>query len=124
MDPLDFAIFQNHGYKGLYGGLDRSGIQRRKGLKSKQNILDYMGSTELAANLFRATQTEDKLRRDKVKGKESANTTHFQVGRKVRETIRDLGGAMPESLPKAEDIKVVSKRLNKVGVDTPAKIEE
>lgn len=85
--PIDFAIFQNAGYQGLYGGLDRVGIQRRKGIKAKQNILDYMGSTELAANLFRATQTEDKLNRDRVKGKEAANRTHYEVGREVRQAI-------------------------------------
>ena len=113
VDPLDFAIFQNHGYKGLYGGLDRSGIQRRKGLKPRQNILDHMGSTELAANLFRATQTEEKLRRDNIQGKLAANRTHFDVGRKVRDTIREIGGAMPENLPVAEDIAKVGRRLSK-----------
>ena len=77
--PLDYAIFQNSGYEGLYGGLDRAAIQRRKGLKKSQDILDYMGSTELAANLFRATQTEDKLRREGIKGKENANRTHKEV---------------------------------------------
>jgi len=65
---LDFAIFQNHGYKGLYGGLDAKGIHTRKGLKKNQQILDNMGSTELAANLFRATQTEEKLRPGKHSG--------------------------------------------------------
>jgi len=111
--PLDFAIFQNYGYEGLYGGLDRVGIQRRKGLKSKQNILDHMGSTELAANLFRATQTEEKLRRERTKGKEAANQTHFDVGRKVRQTIKDLGGTMPEDLPPAEDVTKVARRLGR-----------
>ena len=109
--PLDYAIFQTFGYKGLYGGLDKQGIQRRKGLKRGQDILDHMGSTELAANLFRATQTEEKLRRDNVQGKEAANQTHFEVGRKVRQTIKDIGGAPPESLPPEEDIKKVQKRL-------------
>lgn len=96
---LDFAIFQNHGYQGLYGGLDQKAIHARKGLKKSQKILDHMGSTELAANLFRATQTEEKLRRDKVQGKRHANETHFEVGRKVRQTIAELGGTMPEDLP-------------------------
>jgi DNA-damage-inducible protein D len=96
---LDFAIFQNHGYKGLYGGLDAQGIHQRKGLTKSQKILDHMGSTELAANLFRATQTEEKLRREKIKGKTKANKTHFEVGAKVRQTIKDLGGDMPEDLP-------------------------
>ncbi|RAP63853.1 damage-inducible protein D [Achromobacter sp. HZ01] len=97
--PLDYAIFQDHGYKGLYGGLGAKDIHARKGLKKSQKILDHMGSTELAANLFRATQTEEKLRRDQVQGKVQANQTHFDVGRKVRQTIRELGGAMPERLP-------------------------
>lgn len=99
---IDFAIFQNHGYQGLYGGLDHKGIHRRKGLKDSQRILDHMGSTELAANLFRATQAEEKLRRDNVKSKTVANQTHFEVGRKVRNTIQELGGTMPEDLPSPE----------------------
>ena len=96
---LDYAIFQNHGYMGLYGGLDAKGIAHRKQLKSNQKILDHMNSTELAANLFRATQAEEKLRREKVKGKAAANATHFEVGTKVRKTIAELGGTMPEDLP-------------------------
>jgi DNA-damage-inducible protein D len=99
---LDFAIFQNHGYKGLYGGLDQKAIHAHKGLKKSQKILDHMGSTELAANLFRATQTEEKLKRDNVQGKHQANQTHFAVGRKVRQTIEELGGTMPENLPTPE----------------------
>ena len=105
IEPIDYAIFQNHGYMGLYGGLDAKGIHTRKGLKKSQNILDHMGSTELAANLFRATQTEDKLRREEIKGKQNANTTHFNVGKKVRQTIRELGGTMPENLPTEKSIK-------------------
>lgn len=96
---IDFAIFQNHGYRGLYGGLDQKAIHQRKGLKKSQKILDHMGSTELAANLFRATQTEEKLKRDGVNSKQQANTTHFDVGSKVRQTIQELGGTMPEELP-------------------------
>ncbi|AUU29985.1 DNA damage-inducible protein D [Shigella flexneri] len=95
----DFAIFQNHGYQGLYGGLDQKAIHQLKGLKKSQKILDHMGSTELAANLFRATQTEEKLKRDSVNSKQQANTTHFDVGSKVRQTIQELGGTMPEELP-------------------------
>ena len=96
---IDFAIFQNHGYKGLYGGLDARGIHKHKRLIKSQKILDHMGSTELAANLFRATQTEEKIRRENVKGKAKANQTHYEVGTKVRQTIKDLGGDMPEDLP-------------------------
>jgi DNA-damage-inducible protein D len=106
----DYAIFQNHGYMGLYGGLMVQDIHRRKGLKKSQQILDYMGSTELAANLFRATQTEEKLRRENIKGKEKANQTHREVGAKVRQTIKELGGTMPENLPVAEDIKKLATR--------------
>lgn len=100
---LDFAIFQNHGYKGLYGGLDAKGIHEKKGLKKSHKILDYMGSTELAANLFRATQTEEKLKRDHIQGKTKANQTHYEVGKKVRETIKELGGTMPEDLPTPQE---------------------
>lgn len=96
---IDYARFQNFGYKGLYGGLDTKGIHTKKGLEKNQKILDHMGSTELAANLFRATQTEDKLRREEIKGKENANNTHFEVGKVVRNTIKELGGTMPEDLP-------------------------
>ncbi len=111
----DFAIFQNHGYRGLYGGLDATGIKAKKGLKKSQKILDHMGSTELAANLFRATQTEEKLRRDGVKGKQQANQTHFAVGQKVRETIEDLGGTMPEDLPTPErSIKQIESAQGKL----------
>ena len=96
---LDYAIFQNHGYMGLYNGMKAKDIQDHKGLKSSQNILDYMGHEELAANLFRATQTEAKLRRDNIQGKENANKTHYAVGKEVRDTIGRLGGTMPEDLP-------------------------
>lgn len=113
IEPMDFAIFQTFGYKGLYGGLDKAGIQRKKGLVSKQNILDHMGSTELAANLFRATQTEEKLRRDRVVGKHNANNVHYEVGQKVRQAIIDIGGTMPENLPQAEDVVKVGRRLQK-----------
>lgn len=95
---LDYAIFQNYGYMGLYGGLKAKDIKARKGLTGKQQILDYMGYEELAANLFRATQTEAKLKREHIQGKRNANQTHFEVGKKVRQTIQDLGGTMPEDL--------------------------
>lgn len=112
---LDFAIFQNHGYMGLYGGLDAQGIHKRKGLKKSQKILDHMGSTELAANLFRATQTEEKLRREAIKGKTKANKTHFEVGAKVRQTIKELGGNMPEDLPAPDkSVKQLEARRKKL----------
>ncbi len=109
IDPVDYAIFQNFGYKGLYGGLDARGIHNKKGLKKSEQILDHMGSTELAANLFRATQTEDKLRRDAIQGKKLANHTHFEIGKKVRKTIEEIGGTMPENLPVVESIKKLDK---------------
>lgn len=110
IEPVDYAIFQNHGYKGLYGGLDAKGIHAKKGLKKSQQILDHMGSSELAANLFRATQTEEKLKRENIKGKQKANTTHYEVGKKVRQTIQELGGTMPENLPTPESIKKLEKK--------------
>ena len=109
--PLDYAIFQNHGYQGLYGGLGAKQIHQRKGLKKNQQILDHMGSTELAANLFRATQTDEKLRRENIQGKSNANQTHFEVGAKVRQTIKELGGTMPEDLPTPKkSIKQIEKQ--------------
>ena len=110
IDSKDYAIFQNWGYQGLYGGLKAKDIHQRKGLKKSQKILDHMGSTELAANLFRATQTEEKLRRENIKGKQRANQTHYEVGAKVRQTIKELGGTMPEDLPTMESIKVIEKK--------------
>lgn len=98
-DPRDYAIFQNKGYQGLYGGLGAKEIHARKRLKKSQKILDHMGSTELAANLFRATQTDEKLRRENIQGKQAAYDTHYEVGKKVRQTIKELGGTMPEDLP-------------------------
>ena len=114
MQPKDYAIFQNRGYQGLYGGLGAKEIHTRKGLKKNQQILDHMGSTELAANLFRATQTEEKLRRENIKGKMKANKTHYDVGKKVRQTIKELGGTMPEDLPVAESIKSVEAKQRKM----------
>jgi len=110
---FDYAIFQNHGYQGLYGGLTAQDIRERKRLGKGQDILDHMGSTELAANLFRATQTEEKLRRDRVAGKDAACRTHREVGERVRKTIHDLGGTMPENLPVAENIKKVESKRRK-----------
>ena len=126
IQPVDYAVFMDHGYRGLYGGLGMRDIHQRKRLKSKEHILDHMGSTELAANLFRATQTEEKLRRENVRSKETAGRIHHDVGRKVRQTIRELGGTMPEHLPAAESIRKVlsreKKRLKdeqKTGLSTP-----
>lgn len=113
-EPIEYAIFQNWGYKGLYGGMDMKMIHAHKGLKKSQKILDHMGSTELAANLFRATQTEEKLRRDNVQGINNANKTHYKVGAKVRQTIQELGGTMPEELPTPKkSIKQIEREIKK-----------
>jgi DNA-damage-inducible protein D len=111
--PLDFAIFQDHGYKGLYHGLTAKDIHKRKKLKTSQHILDHMGTTELAANLFRSTQAEDKLRRDNVQGKDNANQVHYEAGVVVRRAIQELGGTMPENLPTADSIKKLERENKK-----------
>lgn len=114
ISPKDYAIFQNRGYQGLYGGLGAKEIHARKGLKKSQKILDHMGSTELAANLFRATQTDEKLRRENIQGKKAACDTHFEVGKKVRQTIKELGGTMPEDLPTPDkSIQEIAKEQEK-----------
>ena len=95
----EYAKFQNAGYMGLYGGLDVNDIHARKGLEVGQKILDYMGSTELIANLFRISQTEEKLRRDEVEDAKTATSVHYSVGREVRTAIEKIGGTMPEDLP-------------------------
>lgn len=110
VQPFDYAIFMDHGYRGLYGGLGARDIHARKRLKTKEHVLDHMGSTELAANLFRATQTEEKLRRENARHKDHANRIQNDVGRKVRRTIQELGGTMPENLPVAESIEKVANR--------------
>ena len=114
IENRDYAVFQNCGYNGLYGGLDAKDIHKRKGLKENQKILDHMGSTELAANLFRATQAEEKLRREQIKEKTKANQAHYDVGAIVRQTIETLGGVMPENLPTEESIKKVETRRKKM----------
>ena len=114
IEPMDFAIFQDHGYMGLYGNLKARDIHARKGLKKSQEILDYMGSDELAANIFRASQTKQKLEREQIQGKERANQTHYEVGKKVRQTIEELGGTLPEDLPTpAESIQQLQRKEQK-----------
>lgn len=111
---LEYATFQNAGYMGLYGGLTVEDIHKRKNLSESEKILDNMGSVELAANLFRITQTEDKLRREQISDKKTATKTHHAVGKKVRQTIRELDGEMPENLPKPElDIKKLESKIKK-----------
>lgn len=109
----DFAVFQNHGYRGLYNGLTAEKIHKRKKLKKSQHILDHMGTTELAANLFRSTQAEEKLRREAVQGKDAANAVHYEAGVVVRRAIAELGGTMPEDLPTADSIKKLERAEKK-----------
>ncbi len=109
----NYAIFQNAGYQGLYGGLISKDIHKKKKLKKSQKILDHMGSEELAANLFKATQTEAKIKREDIKGQSKANDAHFSVGRKVRNTIKKIGGTMPERLPSTDSISKAKTRLKK-----------
>lgn len=111
----NYGKFQNFGYMGLYDGKRASDIHEIKGLKKSQKILDHMGSEELAANLFRATQTDAKLRREAIQGENEANLTHYTVGKKVRDTIKELGGTMPEELPAADSVNKAKRRLEKAG---------
>ena len=108
-----FAIFQNAGYKGLYGGRTMQDIHAKKRLKKSQKILDHMNSEELAANLFRATQTDAKIKRENVKGQGNASLAHYEVGQKVRNTISSLGGTMPEELPTPDAIGKAQIRIKK-----------
>lgn len=113
----DYAIFQNRGYQGLYGGLGAKDIHAKKGLKKSQQILDHMGSAELAANLFRATQADEKLRRENIQGKKEAGDTHYKVGKKVRQTIAELGGTMPEELstPQKSIKQIEREEVKRIG---------
>ena len=95
----NFDKFHNAGYRGLYNGESADDIAKRKGLRYREDILDNMGSEELAANLFRISQTESKLKRDNVTGEKDANETHYNIGKNIREVIAKNGGTMPENLP-------------------------
>lgn len=117
-DQLEYAQFQNAGYMGLYGGLTAADIHRRKNLKKNEKILDHMGSEELGANLFRITQTEAKLRREKPQGLETASGIHYQVGQTVREAIAKNEGTMPENLPTPE------KSIAAIGKEQLKKLKE
>lgn len=109
----NYAIFQNFGYKGLYGGLTMQDIHTKKRLKKSQKILDHMNSEELAANLFRATQTDAKIKRENIRGQGDASLAHYEVGQKVRNTISVLGGTMPEELPTPDAIGKAQTRIKK-----------
>lgn len=106
-----FGVFHDAGYKGLYGGLGVDAIKRRKRIPEKEQLMDRMDTTELAANQFRMTQTRDKLKREGIHGEQRAIDTHLQVGREVRAAIQRIGGTPPENLPPGEHIKEVKKRL-------------
>ena len=114
----DFALFQDHGYMGLYGGLRAADIHDKKGLKKSQKILDHMNSSELAANMFRATQTEEKIRRDGIKGKVQANDAHRRMGLRVRQFIAEEGGTMPEDQP------VPTKSIQRLHKEEQKRIEQ
>jgi len=110
----NFDQFHNSGYKGLYNGETADDIAKRKGLRYREDILDNMGSDELIANLFRISQTEQKLKRDNIQGEREANETHFEVGSKIRNTIKELGGTMPEDLPTPQkSLKQLEKEIKK-----------
>lgn len=106
-----FGVFHDAGYKGMYGGRGRDAIKARKGIAAKEQLMDRMNATELAANQFRMTQTRDKLARDRVGTQQRAINTHETVGREVRAAIEKIGGTLPEDIPPAEHIKQVEKRL-------------
>ncbi|MDD4070496.1 MAG: DNA damage-inducible protein D [Candidatus Izemoplasmatales bacterium] len=113
--PLEFAIFQDSGYKGLYNGLTAKDIASLKSIDEKDDILDYMGSEELAANLFRITQTEGKLKKEHITSKSEANKVHYEVGQTIRKAITEIGGTMPEELPPAEkSIKELEQEKRKL----------
>jgi len=114
-----FGVFHDAGYKGLYGGLGNQDIKTRKRIPPKEQLMDRMGTTELAANQFRMTQTRDKLAREKIRDQQRAIDTHKQVGKEVRDAIQRIGGTLPENLPPAEHIKQVQRRI----ASTPPKLQ-
>ena len=120
----NFDKFHNSGYRGLYNGETADDIAKRKGLRYREDILDNMGSEELVANLFRITHTEAKLKRDNVSTEKDANKTHYDVGAKIRETIKELGGTMPENLPTPDkSLKELEKESNKELIKSDRKIK-
>lgn len=107
----NYGEFVDYGYMGLYGGMRNKDIHAKKKLKPSQKILDHMGSEELAANLFRATQAEAKIQREGIQGQMKASKAHYDVGKKIRSTIVEIGGTMPEKLPTIESVAKVKKRV-------------
>ena len=114
----NFDKFHNAGYRGLYNGENADNIAKRKGLRYREDILDNMGSDELIANLFRISQTEQKLKRDNIKGEDRANTTHYNIGKNIREVIAKNGGAMPEDMPTPEKSLKELEKENKKYIKT------
>ena len=111
----NFDRFHNAGYKGLYNGENADDIAKRKGLRYREDILDNMGSDELIANLFRISQTEQKLKKDNIQTERDANKAHYEVGSKIRKTIKELGGTMPEDLPTPKkSLKQIEKENKKL----------
>jgi DNA-damage-inducible protein D len=117
-----FGIFHDAGYKGLYGGKGVDDIKKHKGIEKRENLMDCMNATELAANQFRMTQAREKLQKQNVKGQEQAIQTHNKVGKEVRDAIKRIGGTLPENIPPAEHIKVVQKRIK--GVKPKLQLDE
>jgi len=109
-----FGVFHDAGYKGLYAGKGVEDIKTFKGIDKKENLMDRMNTTELAANQFRMTQTREKLQKERINGQEKAILTHKNVGKEVRDAIKRIGGTMPENIPPAEHIKQVKKRIKSV----------
>lgn len=122
--PQDFSVFQNHGYRGLYNGLTAEDIHKRKKLKKSQNILDHMGSLELAANFFRSAAAEDKLRTQNIQGKQNANRVHYEAGIIVRRALQDFGNTMPEDSPTAESIKKLEREKKRLAAGKQKKSDD
>ena len=109
-----FGIFHDAGYKGLYAGRGVEDIKKRKGIDRRENLMDRMNATELAANQFRMTQAREKLQKENIKGQEQAIQTHNKVRKEVRDAIKRIGGTLPENIPPAEHIKIIQKRIKGV----------
>jgi DNA-damage-inducible protein D len=117
-----FGVFHDAGYKGLYGGRGVEDIKKRKGIEKRENLMDRMNATELAANQFRMTQAREKLQKENTRGQEKAIQTHNKVGKEVRDAIKRIGGTLPENIPPAEHIGIVQKRIK--GVKPRLKLDE
>ncbi len=120
----NYDKFHNYGYKGLYNGETADDIAKRKKLRYREDILDNMGSDELIANLFRISQTEQKLKKENIKTEKEANKAHYEVGSKIRKTIKELGGTMPEELPTPKkSLKELEKERKQLEIKVKNKID-